>query len=87
MRQIPRRTEIDPPPDRHKWFFGYTDAVNFLTGIAPRYSLQVLDMRVNDKPRPFPLRAARRVLHPRRDAYLNRYSHTIWAVYRRVRPA
>ena len=74
---------LDPPPDRHKWFFGYTDAVNFFRGIAPRYALETLEMRVCDKPRLLPVRALRRLRHPSRNAYLNRFSHTVWAVYRK----
>lgn len=78
---------IDPPADRHKWFFGYTEAVNFFRGIAPRHGLETIEMRVNDKPRLLAVRALRRLRHPVRDAYLNRYAHTVWAIYRKTKAA
>ena len=71
----------EPPGDRHKWFFSLTEGQNFVRDIAPRSGLELLEMRVAERPRPVVVRALRRLRHPARERYLNRYAHTLWAVY------
>lgn len=70
------------PSDRHKWFFGFTEALAFLEAQARAPTLSLVEVIANDKPRMALLRAARRARYPGH-RYLNRYAHTVWAVYRR----
>jgi len=71
------------PPDRHKWFFGLTDARDFLLAVGDHYGMQVVDIRVTEKPRPAIVRLARRLWQPNRELYLNLYAHTLWMVFER----
>lgn len=69
-----------PPTDRHRWFFGFTEARIFLEAQAKAHGLSIVQFIANDKPRSPLLRLARRArFHEER--YLNRYSHTLWAVF------
>ncbi len=75
-----------PPLDRHKWFFGFTEAVNFLKEQEKLFPISLKQMIANEKPRPFITRLWRRLKYPNRDRYLNRYAHTVWAVFMKKRP-
>ena len=70
----------DPPADRHKWFFGLSEGVGFLRERSRRAGASVVELRAVEKPRPWPLRALRRLLCVSQRRYLNRYAHTLWAV-------
>ncbi len=72
---------LDPPGDRHRWFFSYTEARDFLLGQGGRFGLTIESMLVLEKPRFFVLNALRRLRYPDVDRYLNRYSHTLVCVY------
>lgn len=72
---------LDPPEDRHRWFFSYSEARDFLLGQAERFGLPIESMVVLEKPRFFALNALRRLRYPQVDCYLNRYSHTLVCVY------
>lgn len=69
------------PVDRHKWFFGLSEAINFMKEQEKQYPLNIRELIVNEKPRPVATRIARRLRYPDQERYLNRYSHTVWAVY------
>lgn len=71
---------VDPPPDRHKWFFNLSEAAHFLQERAKRRSLKVRECFANEKPRALVSRAARHLLYPASERYLNRYAHTVWVV-------
>jgi SAM-dependent methyltransferase len=73
-----------PPADRHRWFFGLTEAIDFLHAQAALHPVKLETLIVNEKPRPWIVRALRRLAYPKAVHYLNRYAHTVWAVYRRV---
>lgn len=73
----------EPPEDRHKWFFSLTEGRAFVLAMARRHDLDVLELRVTEKPRNPAVRALRRLRHPVREHYLNRYAHTLWAVFAR----
>ena len=45
--------------------------------------MRIEEVRVSEKVRPGLVRALRRLRHPRRERYLNRYAHTLWIVFRR----
>jgi SAM-dependent methyltransferase len=74
-----------PPRDRHRWFFGLTDAVGFARAQQELHPLELETLIVNEKPRPWPVRALRRLRYPSEERYLNRYAHTLWAVYRKLK--
>jgi len=76
-----------PPTDRHKWFFGMSEALDFLREQEKRYPLSIVDIVVNEKPRQLSVRLARRLRYPVLENYLNRYAHTVWVVYRKRAPA
>lgn len=69
-----------PPEDRHKWFFGLSEAADFIDHMADRHSLSVQERVVNEKPRPTVFRLVRRLRYPVFERYANRYAHTMWAV-------
>ena len=74
---------VEPQPDRHRWFFSTEEAAAFFRGQERRRAglLTIVEMDAILKPRWFPVRALRRMLHPVRSAYLNRYAHTIACVF------
>lgn len=69
------------PVDRHKWFFGLSEAINFLKEQEKLYRLSIVEIVVNIKPRPSITNLVRRVRYPAIERYLNRYAHTVWAVF------
>ncbi|MEW6071843.1 MAG: methyltransferase domain-containing protein [Planctomycetota bacterium] len=71
---------LDPPADRHRWFFGITAARAFLLDRAARHGLRVVELLATEPPRPWPVRALRRLRYPG-ERYENRYAQTVWAVY------
>jgi hypothetical protein len=72
---------VDRPADRHKWFFNYTEAREFMAEHARRRGLRIREWVVNEKPRAAVSRFFRRLRYSRKDAYLNRYAHTLWTVF------
>ncbi len=74
---------LEKPADRHKWFFGFSEARAFLEAQGERHPLRLKAMVANDKPRNALLRGARRLCYPG-ERYLNRYAHTIWGLYERT---
>jgi SAM-dependent methyltransferase len=68
------------PIDRHKWFFGLSDATTFLEERARKHNIEIAEMRVTDKPRSFLVTVVLRLFGGSRERYLNRYAHTLWAV-------
>ncbi len=74
---------LDPPEDRHRWFFSLGEAELFLLDRARRHALEVVDLRALEKPRPAPIRLARRIASVSHERYLNRFAHTILVLYRR----
>ncbi len=75
---------LDPPEDRHKWFFNTEEARDFLLGMAERKGLVVHELVVLEKPRPIWNRAWRRLWHPTTRSYSNLYPHTLVCVYGRT---
>lgn len=74
----------EPPQDRHKWFFSLTEAAAFFEAQAPRHALRLVQTMATEKPRPAIVRLARRLRYPQQLHYLNRYAHTVWALYDKV---
>jgi SAM-dependent methyltransferase len=71
---------VQPPKDRHKWFFNLSDAKSFLEEQAHLLSYTIVEMRATEKPRPFILNCLLRLLSGSKERYLNRFAHTLWAV-------
>ena len=76
----------DAPADRHKWFFSYAEARDFIVAQAARRGLEMVELFGTEQHRAPWLRAARRLRYPG-ERYLNRYAQTIWAVMRKPSPA
>jgi SAM-dependent methyltransferase len=72
---------VSPPVDRHKWFFSLSEGVEFFTGQTGMYPITIKEMRVTERPRPLVTRLTRRIVYPAQERYLNRYAHTVWAVF------
>ncbi|RLA96298.1 MAG: hypothetical protein DRG69_01280 [Deltaproteobacteria bacterium] len=75
----------EPPQDRHKWFFNFSEALAFLKAQGEKYHLHEVEILALEKPRPWPIRAVRRVLWPSLERYLNRYAHSLWVVFEKER--
>jgi len=76
---------LQKPQDRHKWFFSFSEARQFLEGKAEELGLGLEDMFVTEKPRIGLVRLLRRIRYPG-DRYHNRYSRTLWAVLEKTNP-
>lgn len=73
----------EPPEDRHKWFFSLGEAADFFRGQVGRHPVELVELFCVERPRPLLVRVVRGLLYAR-VAYLNRYAHSAWAVYRRA---
>ncbi len=71
----------EKPVDRHKWFFNVTQVVDFFEAVHPA-EYEMVDLRVVEKPRNILLKSFRHLRY-RQSCYDNRYSHTIFAVFKR----
>jgi len=75
---------VDPPTDRHKWFFSLSQARQFIHGrLARREDFEIVEECATEKPRLLIRRLLRRARDPDQARYLNRYAHTYWAVLAR----
>lgn len=72
------------PKDRHKWFFGLTEARDFCYAQQERFPIRLVECFANEKPRAAWAIALRRMRYPNQLRYLNRYAHTLWAVFART---
>lgn len=72
------------PKDRHKWFFGLTEALDFCRAQESRYPIRMIECFANEKPRAAWATTLRRLRYPNRLRYLNRYAHTLWTVFART---
>lgn len=75
------------PDDRHKWFFSLTEAHDFAVAAAARHGLEIVELRVAEKPRPLLVRWMRRLRHPKQSRYLNRFAHTLFVLFEHTTPA
>jgi len=71
----------DAPSDRHKWFFNLSQAREFVLQQARRYGISIAELHATEKPRLGLVRALRKIRYPKQESYLNRYAHTLWAVF------
>ena len=74
---------VDPPKDRHKWFFSLSEAEMFIRGQQGKAPFEIAELFAMEKPRPAPVRLLRRVAVGSQTCYLNRYAHTLWAVLKK----
>lgn len=70
---------VEKPLDRHRWFFSYSQAQDFLSGMASKHCLEVVEMFGTEQPRNGLVRLLRRIRYSPK-AYANRYVQTIWIV-------
>ncbi len=71
---------LEPPKDRHKWFFGMTEAIDFIDSRKDRHPVSIVKKIINEKPRMLIIRLIRRIIYPNPERYMNRYAHTVWAI-------
>ena len=74
---------LEPPVDRHRWFFSLTEAEAFFRGQAQRHRLAIEELLALEKPRPSWVRGARALVRGG-ERYLNLYAHTLVCLYRRA---
>ncbi|MEM9400005.1 MAG: class I SAM-dependent methyltransferase [Verrucomicrobiota bacterium] len=74
---------LEPPQDRHKWFFSIEEASLFVENKAPDYGFEVIESFATEKPRNALNKLVRKTLTKNTMCYLNRYAHTYWAVLKR----
>ena len=74
---------VNPPPDRHKWFFSLTEAEEFIRGQQAKVSFEIVELFAMEKPRFAPVQFVRRLAAGSQARYLNRYAHTLWAVLKK----
>jgi SAM-dependent methyltransferase len=74
---------LEKPADRHRWFFGFSEAEEFFRGQAHRLGLEVVELRALEKPRPAAVRWVRRALAGDAQRYRNKFVHTLACLYRR----
>jgi SAM-dependent methyltransferase len=75
---------VHPPQDRHKWFFGFSEAMSFIRGQETKYPISIIEIHATEKPRPAIIRVFRRLMYPSQECYLNRYAHTLWVVFEKA---
>jgi len=75
---------LHKPEDRHKWFFGLTEARNFVAGKAAELNLALKEMFVSEKPRSGLVKMLRKIRY-QGERYQNRYSGTLWVVLEKRR--
>jgi len=71
---------FEKPVDRHKWFFNVTQILSFLDTKAHDLGVPITELVVLEKPRNPIIRIPRRVRYSR-EAYDNRYAHSVFAVF------
>lgn len=69
----------EAPMDRHKWFFSYVEARDFMVAQATRHGLTIVEMFGTEMHRRSLVRWGRRIRYPGA-RYFNRYVQTLWAV-------
>jgi len=69
-----------PPPDRHRWFFSFEEALEFLRANERELAFKIAEVHAVEKPRPLAVRIARRLRYPSQMRYLNRYANSLWAL-------
>ncbi len=75
---------VEKPQDRHKWFFSFTQAKDFVQEhIHKKDNIQLIEERVSAKPKSPIVRLCRHLRYPVQKHYLNRYAHTYWTVLRK----
>ena len=75
---------VEPPVDRHKWFFSLAEGREFIEAQTRRHPIAVVELLASEKPRPFLVRGLRRARYPSQERYLNRYAHTLWIVLKKL---
>lgn len=71
---------MEKPNDRHKWFFNYQQAEDFLTYQAVKHHLNIIELFATEKPKSALVKAIRKLIYPGQK-YNNRYTNTVWVVY------
>ena len=70
----------DPPADRHRWFFSFQEALEFLQSKERTLPFVIRQVHAVEKPRPFVVRLVRQMRYAPQMRYLNRYANALWAL-------
>lgn len=73
---------IEPPVDRHRWFFNFSQAVQFYRGMANLHGLKIDQIFGTEQPRNIFMRLIRKMRYGK-DGYRNRYVQTAWVVFKK----
>jgi hypothetical protein len=73
---------VNPPLDRHRWFFNFTDAIDFFRQISSKYGMEIIEIFGTEQPRSIVVRWLRKLRYSP-TAYQNRYVQTAWVVLRK----
>lgn len=71
------------PKDRHKWFFSFQEAQDFLVARGERNGLRIVELFATEKPKNAPVMWLRKLRYPGM-RYLNRYANTVWVVFEKT---
>ena len=74
---------VDPPLDRHRWFFNFSEASDFYLGMATLHGLEIVELFGTEQPRNVITQGIRRLIYAG-EAYRNRYVQTVWVVFRKT---
>ena len=74
---------VEPPLDRHKWFFCLSEAETFVRGQQNKAPFEIVELFAMEKPRLGPVKLFRKITAGSQSQYLNRYAHTLWAVLKK----
>jgi len=69
---------IEKPSDRHRWFFSYSQAKNFMIHKGESNNLEIVFFLINYKKRLSIVNFMRKIINLTPDRYNNRFSHTVW---------
>ena len=72
---------LEPPEDRHRWFFSLLEALEFFVGQAELHGLEVSELLALEAPRPAVVRGVRRIRWIGQHRYLNLFAHTLVCNY------
>ncbi|MCP4762558.1 MAG: class I SAM-dependent methyltransferase [archaeon] len=76
---------VEKPQDRHKWFFSFVEAKNFIHDyLNNRNDIQLAEERISEKTKFQLFRLLRHMRYPKPNCYFNRYAHTYWTVLEKI---
>jgi len=72
----------EPPLDRHRWFFNFSEAMDFFEMMSRKYQLDIIERFGTEQPRNPVVRWLRKLRYGE-VSYRNRYVQTAWVVLKK----